>query len=323
VLQRLLFCSFLFLTGCAARKAQEVRIAVGGQAQLIYLPAALAQELGFYKDAGLNVSQIEFQGGAKALEAMMGGSADVVCGFYDHTIQMAAEGKNLRAFVAILRYPGVVLVSPNISNIEGLRAKTVGVTSLGSSSHMLVNYLLTTHGMKPDDVSTVSIGGGATAVGAVTHNKVDAAIMSDPALSMVRKQMPGLHMLADMRTAEGVRSIFGIESYLATVFYSKAEWVEKNPDTAKRLAGAMMKTLSWMRSHTPEEIREKVPASFRTADAAGDVEVLRTAQAMLSADGRFTADAVQAVYKVVSTTLPAVRDAKIDLSKTYTNEMIP
>lgn len=283
----------------------------------------LAQELGFYKDAGLNVSQIEFQGGAKALEAMMGGSADVVCGFYDHTIQMAAEGKDLRAFVAILRYPGVVLVSPNIASIEGLRGKIIGVTSLGSSSHMLVNYLLGRHGLKPDDVSNAAIGGGSTAVGAVTHNKVDAAIMSDPALAMVRKQMPGLHVLADMRTEEGVRSAFGVETYLATVLYSKTEWIEKNRDTAKRLAGAIMKTLSWMRSHTPEEIREKMPASFRTEDAAADVEVLRTVQPMLSPDGKFTPEAVEAVHKVLSTSLESVRNAKIDLSKTYTNELVP
>jgi NitT/TauT family transport system substrate-binding protein len=186
VIQRTFFCVFIVLAGCGSRKEPEIRIAVGGQAQLIYLPAIMAQQLGFYQEAGLNVSQIEFQGGAKALEAMMGGSADVVCGFYDHTIQMAAEGKNLEAFVAILRYPGVVLVSPDITSIEKLRGKNIGVTSLGSSSHMLVNYLLIRHGLKPEDVSTAAIGGGSTAVGAVTHHKVDAAIMTDPALTIVR-----------------------------------------------------------------------------------------------------------------------------------------
>ncbi len=300
-----------------------MHIAVGGQAQLIYLPAMIAQELGFYKDAGLNVSLIEFQGGAKALEAMMGGSAEVVCGFYDHTIQMAAEGKDLRAFVAILRYPGVVLVSPSIVNIEGLRGKIIGVTSLGSSSHMLVNYLLAKHGMKPEDVSSVAIGGGATAVAAVTHNKVDGAIMTDPALTMVRKQMPELHVLADLRTAEGVQAEFSVESYLATVLYSKAEWVEKNRDTARLLAGAITRTLTWMRTHTPEEIRAAMPASFRTDDGQTDVEVLRTAQAMLSVDGKFTPEAVEAVHQVLSTSLESVRNAKIDLGKTYTNELVP
>jgi len=312
------------LTGCSGRKEAEARIALGSPGtQSIDMPAMLAQELGFYKDAGLNVTLIEFQGGSKALESMMGGSADVVCGFYDHTIQMAAEGKSLRAFVVMLNFPGMVLVSPNIGSIEGLRGKTVGVTTLGSSSHMILNYLLVRHGMKADDVSTTSVGSSGTAVGAVTHRKVDAATLTEPAVAMVQKQMPGLHILADTRTAEGVRSVFGSESYLATVLYSKSEWVEKNRDTATKLAGAITKTLSWLRTHSPEEIREKMPAAFRTEDVQMDLEVLRTAQGLLSVDGRFTPEAVEAVHQVLSTSLESVRNAKIDLSKTYTNEMIP
>jgi NitT/TauT family transport system substrate-binding protein len=236
---------------------------------------------------------------------------------------MAAQGKDLRAFVAMLRYPGLVLVSTDVASIEGLKGKTVGVSAPGSSTHMFLNYLLVKHGLKPDDVSNASIGMSATAVGAVTHNKVDAAVMTDPALAIVRKQMPMLHILADTRTAEGVRSVFEVESYPSAVLYSKTEWVEKNRETAKHLAGVITKTLSWMRSHTPEEIREKMPASFRTEDTATDVEVLRTAQAMLSVDGKFTPDAVEAVHRVLSASLESVRNATIDLSKTYTNEMIP
>ncbi len=283
----------------------------------------LAQELGFYKEEGLNVTLVEFQGGAKALEAMMGGSADVVSGFYDHTIQMAAEGKELRAFVAMLNFPGIVLVSPRIASIEGLRGKMIGVTTLGSSSHMILNYLLVRHGMKPDDVSTTSIGSSGTAVGAVTHNKVDAATLTEPAVAMVQKQMPGVHILADTRTADGVRSVFGTESYLSTVLYSKSDWVEKNRETAKKLARAITKTLSWVHAHKPEEIRERMPAAFRTDDVEMDLAVLRTAQGLLSADGKFTPEAVEAVYKVLSTSLESVRNAKIDLSKTYTNDLIP
>lgn len=300
-----------------------MKIAIGGQAQLIYLPATLAQELGFYKDAGLTVTLLDFPGGAKSLEALMGGSTDVVCGFYDHTIQMAAQGKNLRAFVAMLRYPGLALASPTVSRIEDLKGKTVGVSAPGSSTYMFLNYLLVAHGMKPEDVSNAAIGMSATAVGAVTHGRVDAAIMTDPALAIVRKQMPGLRILADTRTAGGVKDVFGVDSYPSAVLYSTSDWVEKNPGTAKKLAGAIVKTLSWMRSHTPEEIRAKMPAAFRTEDAATDLEVLRTAQGMLSADGRFTPEAVEAVHKVLSTSLESVRNASIDLKKTYTNDLIP
>ncbi len=324
MLTRTFLFSFLLLTGCGGRRDAEVRIALGAPiTQSISLPVTLAQELGFFREAALSVTLTEFQGGAKALEALMGGSADVVSGFYDHTIQMAAEGKDLRAFVAMLNYPGWVLVSPRIGTIEELRGKTIGVTSLGSSSHMILNYLLVSRGMKPDDVSSTSIGCSATAVGAGTLIKVDAGALTEPAVAMVQKQMPAVHILADTRTAEGVRAVFGTENYLATVLYSKSNWVEQNRETAKKLARAITKTLSWVRTHSPEEIREKMPAAFRTEDAQMDLQVLRTTQGLLSADGKFTPEAVEAVHKVLSASLPAVRDAKIDLGKTYTNELIP
>ena len=67
--------------------------------------------MGFYKEEGLEVELQDFEGGAKALQALVGGSADVVSGYYDHTIQMAAERRELVAFVTMLRYPGLVLVA--------------------------------------------------------------------------------------------------------------------------------------------------------------------------------------------------------------------
>src|SRR5262245_27652322 len=128
------FVSFVFLvcsSGAACSRAPQsgaarVRIAVGGQNQLIYLPTTLARELGFYREEGLDVELQDHAGGSKALQAMVGGSADVVSGFYDHTIQMAAEGREFIAFVNILRYPGLVLVtspSTSVRKIEDLKGK--------------------------------------------------------------------------------------------------------------------------------------------------------------------------------------------------------
>src|SRR6202023_753800 len=94
------------VAACGKAGGQTVRIAIGGQTQLVYLPTTLAQELGFYRAEGLNVELEDFAGGSKALQALMGGSADVVSGFYDHTIQMQAEGRNVVSFVSMLRFPG-------------------------------------------------------------------------------------------------------------------------------------------------------------------------------------------------------------------------
>src|SRR5438067_4732857 len=187
----------------------NVRIAIGGQNQLIYLPATLAQELGFFKEEGLNVELQDQAGGSKALQALIGGSADVVCGFYDHTIQMAAEGRELVAFVTMLRFPGLVLVtSPQsaakVSRIEDLRGRIAGVTTAGSSSHMLLTYLLQRHGLTGDAVAVTAIGTAATAVAAIERGKVDAGMMTDPAFTLVSRRNPRVRVLTDLRTAEGV-----------------------------------------------------------------------------------------------------------------------
>lgn len=316
------------LAGCTRRSSGPaplpVRMAVGGRTQLIYLSATLAGSLGFFDDEGLAVALQDFPGGAKSLESLLGGSADVVCGFYDHTVQMAAQGRELRAFVAMLRYPGLVAVAgPGVSRVEDLKGKIVGVSAPGSSTHMFLNYLLATHGMKQDDVSTASIGMGSTAVGAMTHAKVDAAIMTDPSLEITRKRTPGLRILADTRTAEGVNRVFGVDVYPSVVLYSTAPWLATHREEAQRLVRAMTRTTAWMRTHPAEEIRRRMPAEFRTDDPDADLEGLRTAQAMLSLDGRITTESAAAVLKVLSVSLDSVRTASIDLGKTYTDEFLP
>jgi len=151
-------------SSCAKREGAgtHVRIAVGGQNQMVYLPTTLALQLGFYREEGIDAELQDFAGGAKALQALVGGSADVVSGFYDHTIQMAAEGRALVAFVAMLRFPGMILVTspqhPEITKIEDLKGRIAGVTTAGSSSQMMLTSMLTRHGVAADAVSITAIG---------------------------------------------------------------------------------------------------------------------------------------------------------------------
>ena len=81
-------------------------LAVGGKTTLYYLPLTIAEHLGYFKDEGLNVEIQDFPGGAKALQALMGGSADVVSGAYEHTIVMQTLAQKLQAFVLAGDQPG-------------------------------------------------------------------------------------------------------------------------------------------------------------------------------------------------------------------------
>src|SRR5713101_900567 len=87
--------------------AAKVIIAIGGAGCLCYLPTVLAEQLGEYKKAGLEVEMVNFKGGSQALTAVIGGSADVVSGYYDHCVNLAAKNQNLQAFVVYDRYPGL------------------------------------------------------------------------------------------------------------------------------------------------------------------------------------------------------------------------
>ena len=329
-LQLVLVCLLIALCASCARRENahtRVRIAVGGQTQMVYLATTLAQELGFYREEGLEVELQDFQGGAKALQALVGGSADVVSGYYDHTIQMAAEGRELVAFVTMLRYPGLVLAtSPQaaaeVTTIEKLQGRIAGVTTPGSSSHMFLTFLLVKHHVPPESVSVTGIGGGATALAALERGRVDAGWTSDPAFTLLQRRNPGVRVLADLRDERGTLAAFGTTTYPGAVLYSSGDWLRANHDTAARLARAIVRTLQWMHAHSAQEIAAKTPKALRGEDDALFVESLTNSMPMFSTDGVMPADGAAEVRTLLAASMEKVRDATIDLSRTYTNELV-
>ena len=87
----------------------SIRVAVGGKSFLQYAPLTIAERLGYFKEAGLNVEIIDLAGGAKALEALIGGSAELTAGAFDHTIQMQAKGQDIVGIVLFGRHPTFAL----------------------------------------------------------------------------------------------------------------------------------------------------------------------------------------------------------------------
>src|SRR5690606_13534972 len=88
---------------------RKVTIAVGGKNLFYYLPLTIAEELGYFRDEGLDLSIVDFAGGSRALQAVVGGSADVVSGAFEHTVNMHYKGQPMRAFVLQGAAPQIVL----------------------------------------------------------------------------------------------------------------------------------------------------------------------------------------------------------------------
>src|SRR3981189_1309728 len=142
------------LTSTFAAAQSKVTIAIGGGACLCYLPTVLAKQLGEFDKAGLAVELVDLKGGSDALRAVLGGSADVVSGYFDHCVNLAARKQELQAFVVYAPYPGLVWVVPpahtnEIKSIKDLAGKKVGVSAPGSSTDFFLKYLLKKNGLDP------------------------------------------------------------------------------------------------------------------------------------------------------------------------------
>ena len=191
----------------------KVQIAVGGKPLIYYLPLSIAEARGYFKDEGLDVSIADFAGGSKALQAVVGGSADIVSGAFEHTLSMQSKGQAYRAFVLQGRAPmiGVGVSKKNLPNYKSaadLKGKKIGVTAPGSSTNMVVSFFLAKHGLKASDVSIIGVGAGAGAVTALRSGQIDAISNTDPVVSML--EMPGdIQIIVDTRTLKDTKEIFG------------------------------------------------------------------------------------------------------------------
>lgn len=314
------------MSGVALAQQTKVTLAIGGASCLCYLPTVLAKQLGEYEKAGLNVEMVDFKGGSQALTAVLGGSADVVSGYFDHCVNLAAKKQHMQAFVVYDRYPGLVLVvapknSATIKSVKDLAGKRVGVSAPGSSTHYFLNFLLKKNGVDTNGVGVIGIGLGATAVAAMEQGSVDAAIMLDPAVTLLQGKNKDLRILSDTRTQKDTIDVFGGE-YPGGALYTRADWIEKNPKVAQALAKAVVNTLKWIHSNSPEAIMAKMPAELVGADKALYLAALKNTLPMYSTTGLMDPKGAKAVLDVFSQSSPDVAKANIDLSKTYTNRFV-
>jgi NitT/TauT family transport system substrate-binding protein len=327
---RRLFASLaalVLLSGIAAAEGAKpkVTIAVGGESCLCYLPTVLASALGEYDKAGLEVELVDFKGGSQSLTAVISGSADVVSGYYDHCVNLAAKNQLLTAFVVYDRYPGMVLgVSPKhaseINSLKDLAGKKVGVSAPGSSTDFFLKYLLAKAGVDPNSVSVIGVGLGATSVAAMEQGTVDAAVMLDPTPTLLAGKAE-LKILRDTRTAKDTLAVFGGD-YPGGALYTRSDWIAKHEKETQALTNALVATLKWIHSHSPEEIMAKMPVDLVGPDKALYLAALKNTIPMYSATGAMDPKGAQAVLAVFSQSSPDVANAKIDLSKTYTNKFV-
>jgi NitT/TauT family transport system substrate-binding protein len=309
-----------------AALAQKVTLAIGGPSCLCYLPTVLAKQLGEFEKAGVNVDVVEFKGGSEALKAVIGGSADVVSGYFDHCVNLAVKNQNLQSFVVYDRFPGFALVvspkhSGEVKTIKDLANKKVGVSAPGSSTDFFLKYILGKNGVDPNSVGVIGVGLGSTAIAAMEQGTIDAAIMLDPAVTILQGKDKDLRILADTRSQKDTLAVFGGE-YPGGALYTKADWIASHEKEVQGMTNAIINTLKWIHSHTPEQIADKMPEQYVGKDKALYVAALKNTLPMYSLNGKMDPKGAEAVLAVFKQSSEAHRKGNIDLSKTYTNKYV-
>lgn len=308
----------------AAQAMPTVKLAIGGAGCLCYLPTVLAKQLRMYRKNGVNVEMTNFKGGSQALTAVIGGSADVVSGYFDHTVELAAKHQKLESFVIYDRFPGLVLVvapkdTNKITSVKDLKGKVVGVSAPGSSTDFFLKYELSRAGLSRDAASVIGVGLGGTAIAAMEQGQIDAAVLLDPAVTILKNKYKNLRILTDTRSEKDTQEVFG-GNYPGGAFYARTSWVNSHKAEAQAMTNAMVETLKWIHSHTPTEIMAKMPKEMVGHNKALYLQALTNTLPMYSKDGLMDPKGAKAVLKVFSQNDPEVAKAHVDINETYTNK---
>jgi NitT/TauT family transport system substrate-binding protein len=308
-----------------ASSTPQVKIMVGGIDKVIYLPAMLTQQLGYFKDEGVDVKLMTEPSGASAENVLIAGQVQGVVGFYDHSITLQAQGKCIESVVQLAKVPGEAEVvstqaASKVTSAADFKGQKLGVTSPGSSTDYLTQYLAKKNGIDSSGYTTVQAGAGSTFIAALQNGGIDAGMTTDPTIATAVDKGLG-KVLIDMRTEEGTKAALG-GLYPAASMYMDCSYVDKNPETVQKVVNAFVKTLGWISTHDASEIAAKMPKDYAGADPELYVQSIKDSSPMFTTDGVMPDGGPQTVLDVLGTFSDVVKAKKddIDLSKTYTTK---
>jgi NitT/TauT family transport system substrate-binding protein len=308
-----------------APEKAKVTLGVGGKPLLYYLPLTIAERKGFFKEQGLEVEINDFGGGAKSLQALVGGSVDVVTGAYEHTIRMQAKGQDVVAVTELGRFPAIVIAvkkdkAGQIKSAADFKGLKIGVTAPGSSTALTAQYAMVKAGLKPSDAAIIGVGSGASGVAAMKKGEIDVISHLDPVIAKLEAD-GDIQILIDTRTEAGTRELFGGSNPAATL-YTKKDFIEKNPQTTQRLVNAFVKTLKWLETAKPEDVAATVPEEYYLGDKPLYLKAVQNSLESYSRSGIIPMIGMQSVLDMLRQLDPELKDAKVDLAATFDDRSV-
>ncbi|MFD3615577.1 ABC transporter substrate-binding protein [Streptomyces sp. NPDC058676] len=228
-------------------------------------PLYLGQKKGFYEKRGLKLELTAAQGGAAIVPAVASGQYQF--GFSNVTSLMIAQSNSVpvKAVVNGIASTGVqgkdfnglvVKKGSAITSPKELEGKKVAINTLKNINESAVRESVRKAGGDPDKVNFVELAFDQMPA-ALDKGQIDAASVVEPALATVKSQggveidSPLIDVAPDLTVA---------------MYFTSAQYLQQNPDVAKKFKEATAESLAYADSH-PDEVREvvttytKIPAS--------------------------------------------------------------
>ncbi len=232
---------------------------------LVHMGPYVAQELGYFKEVGLNVEFKTFEGGVAALRGLISGNLDVVGTSSDPLFPAIAQGGGIHAIGAYAPKLSVVMMaSPDIKTVADLKGKKMGITGgPGAFVDVMNVLLLSSAGLKPEDVTSVEVTTAGRVSALVTGQTNAHALHADQYYTAL-KQKPDLVVLAKMWEVA--------PKWWYSAFVASDDAVKKNPELYIDFMTAVLKAQRWM--YDPKNKAQVVAISVKSnpgidADAFG------------------------------------------------------
>lgn len=298
----------------------KVKLMVGGLNKQIYLPNMLTKQLGYFADEGLDVDMIDEPSGVDTENEVVAGHVDLGSGSYDHSIDLQAAGKPITTIAVLLREPGEFImystkVADKIKSPKDWKGLNAGVTSLGSGTHTLMRAISVHNGLQVSDVNYVKAGAGDTFIAAMKNGQIDIGITTQPTvLRLISQKIAVLGV--DLSKPETTQAAMGGD-YPFISLWGRPDYITAHKDIVQHVVNAYVKTMKWIASHTAEDVTAKLPADYSAASKTEYIQALKDSYQMFTPDGKMPTGGPEFVLKTVSSFNDKIKNANIDLSKTY------
>lgn len=233
-----------------AQPRTPVKIAVL-RAAFVYFTPYVAEAKGFFAQHGLDAQLIYFRSGAETTTAVVSGSTEFGALATEHVTQVREQGLRLKAIVANLadspftlnvrkevELPNAARGYPHL--VRDLKGLKLGITGRGASTDFTLRFLVKEAGLDPDkDVTIIATGGIATSLAALQKGDIQGYLAFEAIQSQAIHGLGIAKPVIDIRKGEGPRLL---QEYAYNSMVAKEEYLDANPETARRMVAAVLDT---------------------------------------------------------------------------------